>query len=556
MAALCTGPVTRPSSFPAWQASTAARRAWTTLRALAGSGLPQGGSTGWVTSTRRARPGPLPSSASGRPSAVAARSSAARSPNTVMSAPWSCRSACTHSSGPTPAGSPGTSARPGRSISAVAAGAGADPDVDEGLAAQFAQEAVPLVLELALADALANGVALVLVVHLRLARRDPLYHVPAGLGAERLRHFAVLERPDLVAELRPELFCGEPAQVAAAGAAAGVFGFLGGHLGEVLAGDDTRAQRFGARPGLGVRRRVLAAADQDVARVVLGDRAAGGACLSHVDELQKLEAARAPHRAEHPARLHAGDRGAERGRDLVQPPPAQVTAFQRVGAVGVAYRRGGELHVVAVDQALDSVDLLLCNADLLRGGAVGQRDQDVGQAVLAAAGARAQGGVDFALADHDPALGEPLAQALGHQLLAQRTAEVVERHSVGFHPRAQLVGGHAVLLGDRGDHGVDLAVVDADAAGGRALGLQPHQDQALEHLPLQDRQRRELGLLVGVLGEDVGDRAVEFAAQDHVLVDHGGDLVQGLDLLGVGGAAQQKGGKEGKQEILHGRGSR
>src|SRR5690554_5765819 len=185
MAALCTGPVTSPSSSPAWQASTAERRAWTTLAALAGSGTPKAGSVGWVTSTRRARPSP-PSSGSGRPSVAAARSSAAWSPNTVMSAPWSCCSAAKHSSGPTPAGSPGANARRGRAISAVGV-VGADADVDEGFAAHFAQEAFPFVLQLALADAFTDGVALLLVVHLRLARCDPLHHVPAGLGAERLR---------------------------------------------------------------------------------------------------------------------------------------------------------------------------------------------------------------------------------------------------------------------------------------------------------------------------------------------------------------------------------
>src|SRR5690606_4135439 len=112
---------------------------------------------------------------------------------------WSRCRAATHSSGPTPAGSPGTSARRGRPISAV--GAGADPDVDEGLAAHLAQVAVPLVLQLALADALADRVAPGFVVHLRLARGDPLHHVPSGLGAERLGHVAVVQRRDVAAEL-------------------------------------------------------------------------------------------------------------------------------------------------------------------------------------------------------------------------------------------------------------------------------------------------------------------------------------------------------------------
>src|SRR5690606_19026229 len=316
----------------------------------------------------------------------AARSRAARSPNTVMSAPWSRCSAATHSSGPTPAGSPGTSARRGRVISAAVC-AGTDPDVDVGLAAHLAQEALPFVFHLALADAFADGGAALFVVHFRLARGDPLDHVPAGLGAERLRYSAVLQRCQLGTELGAEIVGPEPAQVAAAGGAGGVLGGFGRNRGEVFARDDARAQRRGAGSGRVVPRRVLAGADEDVARVVLGlGTAAGGARIAHVHQLQQLEPAGSAHRAQHVAGLHGAHGGAERRRNLVGPAPAQVAAFQRVGAVGIADRRGGELHVPAVDQGLDAVDLFLGHLHLLRRGAVGERDQDVRQAVLAAAG--------------------------------------------------------------------------------------------------------------------------------------------------------------------------
>src|SRR5690606_15749335 len=277
MAALCTGPVAMPSSRPSLHASAAARRAPITLVALAGSGVPKAGRAGCGISTRRACPGPVPSSGSGSSKVRAARSRAARSPNTVMSAPWSRCSAATHSSGPTPAGSPGTSARRGRVISAAVC-AGTDPDVDVGLAAHLAQEALPFVFHLALADAFADGGAALFVVHFRLARGDPLDHVPAGLGAERLRYSAVLQRCQLGTELGAEIVGPEPAQVAAAGGAGGVLGGFGRNRGEVFARDDPRAQRLGAGSGLVVPRRVLAGADEDVARVVLGlGTAAGGA---------------------------------------------------------------------------------------------------------------------------------------------------------------------------------------------------------------------------------------------------------------------------------------
>src|SRR5690625_1137341 len=278
MAALCTGPVTMPSTSPRPQASAAARRAPVTLAALAGSGIPNSGMAGWGTSTRRARPGPLPSSASGRSSTCAARRSVAPSPNTVMSAPWSRCSAITHSSGPTPAGSPGTSARRGRATSAAGLGAGTDPAVDVGLAAHLAQEALPLVFHLALADALADGRAALFILHLRLARRDPLDHVPTGVGAEWFGHIAVLERRQLGAELGAEVVGAKPAQVAASVRAARILRGLFGHGCKVLARHDACAQRLGPGPGFLVLSRILAAADEDVARVVLrtGDRRSGG----------------------------------------------------------------------------------------------------------------------------------------------------------------------------------------------------------------------------------------------------------------------------------------
>src|SRR5690606_11427797 len=270
-----------------------------------------------------------------------------------------------------PAGSPGTSASRGRRMSAPGA------DFDEGLAAQLAEEAVPLVLQLAHADRLPDPGATVLVVDVDLAGGEPLHDVPAGLGAERGGNLAVLQARDLVAEFGAELVQGEPAQVAAAVAADGVVGGFAGDLGEVGAAGDARAQGVDAGPGLGVAVLALAGADQDVARVELGDLAGVGRAVAHLDQLQQLEAAGAAHRPVDITRLHVADDVGERRRDLVEGTPAEVAAFQRVRAVGVAHRGRGEVHLVAVDQALDAVDLGLAEHDLLRRGAYGQGDEVV-----------------------------------------------------------------------------------------------------------------------------------------------------------------------------------
>src|SRR5690606_12960788 len=122
---------------------------------------------------------------------------------------------------------------------------------------------------------------------------------------------------------------------------------------------DARAQRIDPGLGLAVAARAFGRTDQDVAGAVLGDRAACAvlAALARVHQLQQLEAARTPDRADHVAGRHGADRVGERHRDLVEAAPAQAAAFERIGAVGVAHRRRGELHLAPVEQALDAVDL-------------------------------------------------------------------------------------------------------------------------------------------------------------------------------------------------------
>src|SRR5690606_42060831 len=106
----------------------------------------------------------------------------------------------------------------------------------------------------------------------------------------------------------------------------------------------------------------------------------------------QLEAAGAAHRTQDLARLHAPDLLGEGRGDLVQRAPAEVAAFQRVGAVRIADGGGGEVHLAPVDHVEHAFDLALAGGDLPGGGAVGQGDQDVGQAVLAAVAGLAGGG--------------------------------------------------------------------------------------------------------------------------------------------------------------------
>ena len=292
--------------------------------------------------------------------------------------------------------------------------------------------------------------------------------------------------------------------------------------------------------------------------MVLGDGALVGLrCVAGLHQLEQLEAAGAAQRADHLAGGHRLEHVHERGRDFVHAAPAQITAIQRVGAVGITHGRGVEVHLALVQQGLDAFDLLLAGRDLLGGGTVRQGDQDMRQVILLTRiGLHRQRGVHFALADLDLALGEALAQALHRDFIAQRIAEVVEGHAILGQPRAQRVDGHAVLLGDRGDRAVDLLIADLDAAAIGAGDLQLHQDQALHHLPFQHLARRQLAWLAGILVDHVGDRAIQFALQDDVLIHDRGNPVQRLEGLGGqrrhAGGRQQDGGEGTEQLDGHG----
>src|SRR5699024_3998868 len=108
--------------------------------------------------------------------------------------------------GPTPAGSPGTSASRGRCTSVgrfVVRARGAQVHV--GLAADLAHEALPAVLELAPAEHVADLGTAVLVADVGLAGAGDLDDVPARRGLELARQVALAQAREHGRELRPEL---------------------------------------------------------------------------------------------------------------------------------------------------------------------------------------------------------------------------------------------------------------------------------------------------------------------------------------------------------------
>ena len=96
---------------------------------------------------------------------------------------------------------------------------------------------------------------------------------------------------------------------------------------------------------------------------------------------------------------------------------------------------------------------------------------------------------------------------------------------------------------------------DAEALERNLRRLIVGQDEAIEQLPLEDVTWRQLRGVVRELGVDLGHLAIEFAAQDHVVVDHRDDAVdrlgERLRECGRDVCGRAEGGEGGQQEMLH-----
>ncbi len=93
---------------------------------------------------------------------------------------------------------------------------------------------------------------------------------------------------------------------------------------------------------------------------------------------------------------------------------------------------------------------------------------------------------------------------------------------------AELIDRHVVALGDGADGLVQLFIRDPDAGAFADLQLQVFDDQALKHLLVQNAGRRHALAALGDGLLNLVDTLVQLALHDHVVVDNGHDLVQGL----------------------------
>src|SRR5436190_7757073 len=297
-----------------------------------------------------------------------------RSPMTTTSA---CDARRAQSSGPMPAGSPEVSAM--RSLALVKA------QLDVGRIAQLAQPLLIGLVGLAVAQRVARLHALSLRGDVARAALERLDEVVAERRAHRLAHLADLQLLVGALELRHRVAGIDPVELATARRRA-VVGIGARELGEIgVAVDEAIAQIHQLAPRLALRYRVVRT-DEDVAQPRLAHRRLDASAAA-LDELEEVEAGRAPQRLAYLSRLHFQQ---HLGEELGQPvlaAPAEHTALQRIGSVGVA-RRDASKRRAALDLAQGLVGTLARLADALGTRALGHAHEDVGDVEFRVVGAR------------------------------------------------------------------------------------------------------------------------------------------------------------------------
>ncbi len=249
-------------------------------------------------------------------------------------------------------------------------------------------------------------------------------------------------------------------------------------------------------------------------------------------QLEDHEAARGAHRLGDLADGQRADHGVEGRRQLTGLAPADVAAFEGVLAAGIGNGGLGEVGaLVKLIQYL--LHLVLSGLDVFRRGAASDRNEDIGEVKFFGELRLAQVGgqevLHFLWGDLNPLRHPALTHAADDHLAANLVTGLVVRQTVMCQRGAELLGRHAVTLGDGGHGAVEFFVADAHTGALADLQLQVLDDQAFEHLLVEHIGRGLLGATLGDGLLDLAHAIVELALHDHIVIDDGHDPVEGLD---------------------------
>ena len=171
-------------------------------------------------------------------------------------------------------------------------------------------------------------------------------------------------------------------------------------------------------------------------------------------------------------------------------------------------------------------------ANLVGGCAVGNRDQDVPQAVSVPVRIGSltldcrQIVVDVALRETHLAFDLPPAYLRDHDFLSDFLAEAREVVTVAFEGIPELAQRKTVLLGDSKQRVVESLIIDADAGLACKLQLKPGENQSFEHLLAQRAGGRRCRSRLAKLLAYAHQPNFELALRDDVVVDDGDDSIE------------------------------
>ncbi|MNQ62690.1 hypothetical protein D3C85_770450 [compost metagenome] len=250
-------------------------------------------------------------------------------------------------------------------------------------------------------------------------------------------------------------------------------------------------------------------------------------------QLDDDEAARGAHWLGDIADRHDAELAVEGWRQLSSLAPTHVATFQGRFAGRASNRHLGEVGTV-LELVINVLSLAGSALDSVGTRAFRRRDQDVGQVELFGQLHLAHVGreevLHFLLGDLDALGHATLTYTADDHLAAYLLACVVVRHSVTCQGSTELVDAHVISLGNGRDGLVQFLIGDANAGAFADLQLQVFDDQAFQHLLLQHAGRRRTGAALGDGLPHLVHARVQLALHDHVVVDDGHDLVQGLYL--------------------------
>ena len=326
----------------------------------------------------------------------------------------------------------------------------------------------------------------------------------------------------------------EPAQIASLGGRT-VGREFPGQFGKVgLAGLNVTAEQRQTPLGLGSCLGAVGR-QQDVTGV--SELHGRGAPITLVLKLQDVKARRTAHRRADLAGLELAHGVGEQARQVVGLAPAHVPARGGIAGFGILLRQRAEVGPLAcLGHQLVGPGLLA--GDFLLVGAFGQLQQDLADVVfrLADLAALGQLGIDLALGDADVAGGLALAQACRDDLGHQLTAEGVQRDALTFQAFGELLRGQAVVLGHVGHGTIDLGIAGLEAVVGGVLLLCQLQDHLLQDLLAQLVRRRHASPRgLGRTPLDQMDLGLQLAFGDDALIDDSHDAVKRLGprLVGI-----------------------